>query len=83
MTDTTTIRCRCADRDLLTVRQAAALPLMQHVSAPTLYRLIERGEFKARRVSDRKILILLTDWCPVHQAKEPDDIDRWLESLAA
>jgi hypothetical protein len=75
--------CLCPVRDLMTVREVADLPVMRHVSAPTLYRLIERGEFPARKLSARKFLIVVTQWCPVHRAKARDDIDNWLERLAA
>lgn len=75
--------CSCGRRDLLTVKEAVALPILRHVSAPTLYRLIERGEFKARRISERKTLILVTEWCEVHERKVADDIDAWIEDLAS
>lgn len=80
---TTPTPCPCASFDLLTVRQTAALPVMANVSAPTLYRLIEAGKFKARPVSERKTLVLVTEWCPVHERKQPDDIDGWLASMVA
>lgn len=80
---TTSSSCLCAARRLLTVRETADLPVMEHVSAATLYRLIEAGAFPARRISARKTLVLVTEWCPVHERKTPDDIDAWLDPQAA
>lgn len=83
MTDTTCLACStctCGKSRLRTVREVAALDVMEHVSAPTLYRLIERGEFPARKVTPRKYLVLVTEFCPVHRVKARDDIDTWLEA---
>lgn len=64
----------------MTVREVARLPLMTHLSEPTLYRLIEEGALPARRFSERKLLLLVTDFCPAHQTKAPDDLDAFIDS---
>ena len=56
---------------------------MKNVSSSTLYVLIESGVFKARKVSERKRLVLVTYYCVTHDRKAVDDIDTWLNDLAA
>lgn len=79
--DTTHLPCLCGERRLLTVKQVCALPVMEHMSTASLYRHIERGEFPHYRPSEKKVLVLVTAFCPAHRVKTRDHIDEWLEAL--
>lgn len=64
-------RALAGQRVLLTYREVAQLPLMEHLSASTIWHLINEGAFPHRRVSDRKLLVLY-----------PDDVEMWLRATA-
>lgn len=73
--------CLCGERELLTIREVSDLPVMKHMSYDSLKRLVARDQFPHRRVTETKVLVLVTPHCAVHQTKAVDDVDTWLASM--